>query len=93
LSKGFTINKDRRAERDAECVDYKSTMQWAMANRPGAVPIGGGRKAHYAERVSHAYSNFREQGQKHKGHRKFDMRFKLGRYTPPRVSTTVDGDK
>jgi hypothetical protein len=71
MSKGFTIDKDLRDGRDGVCVDYSTTMEWAITNRPGAVPIGGGRKRRYAAFAHVAY-------------RRYGKRNKLGRFTPPR---------
>lgn len=84
MAKGFTIHPDLTAERNAVCSDNQSTMGWAVANRPGATVIIGGRKQHFANGMRRSYARFAEAGRRHRGHRKFDMNYKLGRYTPPR---------
>lgn len=79
MARGFTIDKDLREERDGvtDIVDPDTgkvihmRFAWAVANRPGAVPINGGRRRRIADWQRDAYA-------------RYARRNKLGRYTPPR---------
>ena len=85
MTKGFTIDPDLREERNAACTDYESTMQWAMSNRPGAVPIGGGFKNRIAHWQRKNYARY-EQSQ-----RQLNRRFKLDRKQAPRAGVVAAG--
>src|SRR5688572_13957751 len=81
MAKGFTIDPDLREERDASCIDDLSTMQWALANRPGAVPIGGGYRGRVSDWQRQGYARY-AQDQRRRNRR--NRRFKLSRFTTPR---------
>ena len=82
MGKGFTVDPDLRKERAAVCTTYEDTIAWAVANRPGAVPINGGRSRFYRTRLRNSYAIFLQQ------QRKTDKRARLGRFTARRPKIT-----
>jgi len=89
MAKGFMTPKPLRAERDGTPSNPRPDISkgetneafaWAVANKPGAVPINGGRR--------HLYAGFRATGYRLalQRARKRNKRAQLSRYTPPRPS-------
>ena len=78
MGKGFVVDKELRKERNAVCTNYEDTIAWAVANRPGAVPINASLRRRYADTMRNAYARFKKE------ERKTNKKFRLGRYTRPR---------
>jgi hypothetical protein len=79
MAKGFMTPKELRAERNASCTDFITTVQWAIVHKPGAVPINGGRSRRISDFTATGYRLAVQRA------RKYNKRItKTSRYTPPR---------
>src|SRR5690242_19054875 len=93
MAKGFMTPRELRAERDAAIASRRHdrrenepdpAMAWCVANKPGAVPVNGGRRRRIAKFRATGYRLALQRAPRH------NKRAHLGRYTPPKRQPVSD---